>query len=120
MTVDLNDERLSSADFEGDMLLYDFFKHVTSMSVLALGGILVIVQSIAPEQVQGWKVLTTFGLVAFGGVSAFHGASEIVKAKTSGTKPGKLVYRLRMIAPTLLAGGVGVFLSLFLDALGLS
>lgn len=102
---------------DGDLLLYDYFKHLTSLAVLALGGILLVVQNIDPEALQRFKVFAVFGFVSAAGIGAFHGASEIVKARTTNQKPGKAVYRLRTVAPMLLGGGVGVFLSLFIDAL---
>lgn len=107
----------SSDRSDGDLLLYDYFKHLTSLCVLALGGILLVVQDIDPENLQRFKVFAVFGLVSAAGVGAFHGASEIVRARSKHERPRKVVYRMRALAPMLLAGGVGVFLSLFIDAL---
>ena len=116
---EIEGERGLPSHADGDMLLYDYFKHLTSLSIFALGGILLLVKDIEPEALQHFKVFAVFALVSAAGVGAFHGASELVKAKTTGVAPGKIVYRLRAVAPLLLGGGVGVFLSLFVDALEL-
>lgn len=116
---EIDEERGPPASNDSDMLLYDYFKHLTSLSVLALGGILLVVQSIDAEALQRIKVFMVFALVSMAGISAFHGASEIVKARTTGKPLSKAVTRLRTVAPISLAGGVGVFLSLFVDALEL-
>ena len=117
MNDDAEGQAIATRHPDADMLLYDYFKHLTSLSIFALGGILLITQNLAGEAVDKWKVFVVFGLVSLAGVMAFHGASEVVGAKTAGKAVGKSIYRLRSVAPLVLGAGVGVFLSVFTDAL---
>lgn len=117
---ELNEEdRPLRGNRDNDMLLYDYLKHITSLSVLALGGILLLVQNIDPASLRHYKVVLTFLLVSMAGISAFHGAAEIVRLRSTDKPLSTGVTRIRTVAPLSLAAGVGVFLSLFMDALEL-
>ena len=102
---------------EKELLLYDFFKHLTTLSLLTLGGIVTLSQMADPSDVKRWSVIASLMLVAGGGVSAFSGAGEIVRARYSGTPIHRTVNFNRIAAPILLAVGAGMFLSMFVDML---
>lgn len=99
------------------LLLYDFFKHLTSLSILVLGGVLLLAQGSDPQDVKRGMVVTVLLLISAGGVLSFSGSSEIVRARTTGTPVRDVIKWTRMIAPALLAIGVGMFLSMFADSL---
>jgi len=111
------DEAMIDRTADRELLLYDYFKHLTSLSIIALGGVLAIAQSIDPASLERWKILTIVILISGGGIGAFHGASEIVRIRALTLPVPRSVEWMRRIAPLSLAGGVGMFLSLFLDAL---
>ena len=101
---------------DGELLLYDFFKHLTSLVLLTLGGVLVIAQAADPADVPRVVLIIVLILISAGGVCSFSGASEIVKARYTGS-PSRSLQFYRQAAPILLALGVGMFLSVFVDTL---
>ena len=106
-----------SGQHDGELLLYDFFKHLTSLSLLALGGLLVIAQSADPKDVKPFLVITAIVLIGAAGVVAFSGSSEIARARYTNTPTRKSLGFSRVAAPALLALGAGMFLSMFVDSL---
>ena len=102
---------------DGELLLYDYFKHLTSLSILTLGGVLAIAQAADPADVKRWVIVAVLLFVSAGGLVAFTGAGEIARARSTGTPVGASVQWSRKLGPTLLAVGVGMFLSVFVDSL---
>lgn len=113
------DESAGAAPLEGsaELLLYDFFKHLTSLSMLVLGGVLIVAKDFDPTDVKPASVLIAMALISGGGICSFSGASEIVRAKNRGTKPKRSLKFLAQAAPALLAVGTGYFIALFSDSL---
>ena len=101
---------------DGELLLYDFFKHLTSLVLLTLGGVLVIAQAADKADVKPVMLIIVLILIATAGVSSFVGSSEIVRAPYTGTKARSLEF-YRKAAPALLSFGVGMFLAIFVDSL---
>ena len=104
-------------DNDGELLLYDFFKHLTSLVLLTLGGVLVVAQAADPKDVKPGIVIAVLIIISASGICAFGGSSEIVRARYTGSVPRKGLDFYRRAAPILLALGVGMFLSLFVDSL---
>lgn len=102
---------------DGELLLYDFFKHLTSLSILVLGGVLLVTQAAAPQDVKSWVIIAVLVLVSASGILAFSGSSEIARARSTQTPVRASIQFSRKGAPTLLALGVGMFLSMFVDSL---
>lgn len=71
------------AGAEPELLLYDFYKHMTTLSLATLGGVLSIPQ-FARETVPLDKLLLPVGLIAAAGVAAFGGLDAILRARLSG------------------------------------
>jgi len=115
---DEDEETLPDAGRDSELLLYDFFKHLTSLSILVLGGVLIIAQAAESADVKPWVIVAVLLLVSGGGVAAFSGSSEIVRSRYTATPIRPSVRWLRSLAPALLAMGVGMFLSMFVDSLG--
>ena len=102
---------------DGDLLQYDFFKHLTSLALLTLGGVLILAEKASEANVKSHLVLTVLVLISGAGVCAFSGASEIVRSRQTKTPPLPTLKFYRMAAPALLGIGVGMFLTLFADSL---
>ena len=98
-------------------LTYDYLKHLTSLSILVLGGVLIVAKDLDPSDVKPASILVALALIGGGGVCSFSGSSEIVRAKSSRTEPGKFLSFWVKAAPVLLAVGTGYFLAIFADSL---
>lgn len=105
------------ADHDGELLLYDFFKHLTSLVLLTLGGLLIVVKDFDPKDVKPIFVVAAIILISSAGVLSYSGASEIVRARYTRTKPNRSLQVSRILAPVLLSLGFGLFLSMFVDSL---
>ena len=102
---------------DGDLLLYDFFKHLTSLALLTLGGVLIVLKDVDPKDVKPIMVIVDIAVVSLSGILAFSGTSEIAKARYTGTAPARSIEFLRRAAPATLTVGVGMFLAMFVDSL---
>ena len=101
---------------DGELLLYDFLKHLTSLALLTLGGILIVAGTVDKADVKPIVLIAVLVVVSASGVLSFAGASEIVKKRYTGSTTHNLDF-YRKAAPMLLAIGAGMFLSLFADSL---
>jgi hypothetical protein len=97
-------------------LLYDFFKHLTSLSALVLGGVLALYKTFTHAGAELGLVIAVLGTVSTCGVVAFHATSEIARSIYNKKEPGRSVQWAAYVAPTLLALGVGIFLSMYLGS----
>ena len=108
------DEQLL-AEFKGadaENLSYDFFKNMTSLSILTLGGILTLSEGLFAERIQFWQMLVTAGLIAAGGIVALQCQADIVQM-ARGKKVSAAWLRFgHRLAPGLLGAGIGAFLAL--------
>jgi ABC-type xylose transport system permease subunit len=100
-----------------DALLYDWFKHLTSLSLLTLGGVLSLSQVVDSAEIKKPILAGVLVAVALAGVLAFSGAEQIVRAKTRSTPVPNQVLILQKVAPVILSMAVGAFLYIFLRAL---
>lgn len=97
---------------DSDLLLYDYFKHLSSLVLITLGGLLLVLKDFSQKDLKPGFVLITFLFVSAAGIVSFTGTQEIVRAKCTGQPPRWLNYQ-RIAAPSLLAFGLGVFLTMF-------
>ena len=97
---------------QGELVLYDYFKHLTTLSLLVLGGILTISQTAKGAAMKAPGAMIVAGVVTLAGVIAFSGASEIARAQAQGDEPKRLEL-YRKSAPVVLSLGVGMFLFMF-------
>jgi hypothetical protein len=100
---------------DGEALLYDYFKHLTSLCLFSLGGVLALA-----EKVQARNAGLLIGALAVVGGAAllsFSGAGEIVGARYKRKPLGKHLNYYRVASPVLLSTGLGMFLYLFLRTL---
>ncbi|HYI42359.1 MAG TPA: hypothetical protein VD768_01895 [Sphingomicrobium sp.] len=99
-----------------ELLLYDFFKFLTSMSLLTLGGMLAISQSVDRGDIAPFALIVVLLIISGGGISSFVGAGEIVKQRYTGSPSRSLEFH-RKAAPSMLAIGIGMFLGVYVDTL---
>lgn len=96
--------------------MYDYFKYLTSLALLTLGGVLTLSEKM--EDVFSKYALTAvLVLVTVSGALSFSGVGEIVRERRTGT-PYKNIELMRRAAPALLALGIGVFVYIFQKKLG--
>lgn len=97
-------------------LSYDFFKPMTSLSILTLGGILTLSESLFAERIEFWQMMVSAGLIAAGGVVALQCQADILQM-ARGKKVSAAWLRFgHRLAPGLLGGGIGAFLILIAGA----
>jgi len=119
----MNDDQGESSaaalgDRDGDGYRYDFFKYLTSLSLLTLAGAFAISQNEgALEEIGKTTLAVVMGTVALAAIASFMGASEIVRVKSGGTPAGRRVDLLAKAAPAIYCLGVGGILMMFLDVL---
>jgi len=99
----------------GETLLYDYFKHLTQLSLFSLGGVLALA-----GPARGARGLLIAALVVIGSSAliSFSGAGEIVRTRFQGKPTAKYLDFYRISAPILLSLGLGIFLYLFIKTLG--
>ena len=102
---------------DGELLLYDYFKHLTTLSLLTLGGVLTVAQVADRTDVKPWLLVVVLLTISLAGVLSYSGAGEIVRARYTQTARYKSLELYRRVAPILLAVGVGMFLSMFVDTM---
>jgi hypothetical protein len=118
--MDEQDESPASAaaDRDGDGYRYDFFKYLTSLSLLTLAGAFTISQNEgALDEIGRTTLAIVMGTVALAAIASFMGANEIVRMKSGGAPSGRRVDLLARAAPAIYSLGVGGILMMFLDVL---
>ena len=114
-----DEDKIAPASAEGsdsELLLYDYFKHLTSLTLLTLGGVLAIAQGADRTDVKPVMLIIVLVVISAGGILSFVGAGEIVKKRYTGAATHKIDF-YRKAAPALLAVGVGMFLGIYVDTL---
>ncbi|RYD99973.1 MAG: hypothetical protein EOP61_14205 [Sphingomonadales bacterium] len=103
------------APHQGEALLYDYFKHLTSLCLISLGGVLALA-----DKVQGRGAMLVIGALGVIGIAAllsFSGAGEIVEARCKGKPLARHLDWYRIASPALLSIGLGMFLYIFLGTM---
>ena len=101
----------------GESLLYDYSKFMTTLSLIALGGVLSLTQASGDGELKPFNLGLAIGSIAAGGVFAISTADALVNARSAGETPSpRLRYQIKA-SMALIAIGVGVFLKLWWDTL---
>jgi hypothetical protein len=97
-------------------LLYDFFKWITSLSLLTIGGSLSLLQAanIAATKVELIMILAPLGIAALTGLQC---ASETVRFRVTGKTPFLPPMVSVGVAMLALGMGTGIFVMLFVSSL---
>lgn len=112
MSEDSERDVLDAAQHDPLLLEYDHLKHLTTLSLVALGGVLSLAQS--QQKLGNTAMLVAVFFVAGGGGLALSALEQIVKAKRTGVPPGRIYRWSRAGANSLFSLGVGAFLAIFL------
>ncbi len=100
------------------LLAYDFFKHMTSLSVLTLGGVLTLSGSIFEDALEPRRMLISMLLIAASGFIAFAAQTEMVDwAHRPSGRPRFMARWGRGLVALTYGAGVGVFLAIAQGAL---
>ncbi|MGZ8346959.1 MAG: hypothetical protein ACXWUP_07610 [Allosphingosinicella sp.] len=94
-------------------LLYDFSKFMTTLALLALGGVLSLTQAAGDRDLPSWKIGLIIGAISIGGVFALTTANALVDARASGKEPSKRLPLQIKIAMGSIALGLGAFLQMW-------
>lgn len=107
----------ADVDTYGESLLYDFSKFLTTLSILALGGVLTLTQTVNRTDIKTFNIVASIIAISLAGTLAVTTANSIAHARASGQPvPGSL-NRYIAAAMALLGMGVGVFLFMWMDTL---
>ena len=107
-------ERLPSRhEMDGDGYLYDYFKYLTSLPLITLGGILTISQMSRAEPVDKPSLLLIVATLSIAGVLSFMGSEEIVRSKVTGKLNERALRLCRIIAPKVYIFGAAVLFAQF-------
>jgi hypothetical protein len=112
-----DDGKLPFRNLDDEALLYDWFKHLTTVSLLTLGGVLSLSQLPAAQDIKKPILIGVLIALAGAGVLAFSAADQIVRARASGSPLPKQVLILQKAASALLSLGLGAFLYIFVQAM---
>jgi hypothetical protein len=113
MSAEINDPagEPSPSGINPHLLTYDFFKHLTNLSLITLGGMVTLFGSIFSGASFKDDMLLPMALTAGAGVAGFLGQIEILQWAHRGGKPRRSMTWLRFLAPMLFGMGIGAFLS---------
>ena len=108
---------MAADDHYGEALLYDFAKFVTTLAILAVGGVLTITQTADPKDVKPVVVAFVLGAIALAGVLSVSTASALAEARSAGQEPRAGLRGMMKAATGLLGVGTGGFLMMWWDSL---
>ena len=115
------DEPVSASDRDPLARVYDFFKFLTTLSLISIGGLFGLINGHNGANIGKWMVLLAVGLLGLAAITSFAALTTITTAemKVKAADPPLLKQLLmsQHIASGLLSVGVGAFLYAFLKVL---
>ena len=103
-------------DIDSENLSYDYFKNLTSLSILTLGGVLTLSEKVFADQIEIWQMMVAAGLVAAGGIVALQCQSDIVQVSRGKKAPTAWLRHGHRLAPAFFGGGIGAFMAILASA----
>ena len=100
----------------GETLLFDFAKFLTTLSLVALGGVLSLSAGAGHGTVR-FNLASTAIAIALAGALALVTADGIVRARVAGLTPRRWLRYPVQAAMVLLGFGAGGFVVMYLDSL---
>lgn len=100
-----------------DNLLYDYSKHLLSLALIGIGGIITIAQTELGKQIAGKQVGAVIILLAICGACSLLCSGSVLDARLKGRplpKGARYAYQFAML---FLGAGFGVFLMNWLEVL---
>ena len=101
----------------GESLLYDFAKFLTTLSILALGGVLTLTQTVDRSDIKTANIVMAIVAIALAGTLAVTTANSIAYARASAQDLPRHLHRYILAAMALLGMGMGMFLFMWMDTL---
>ncbi|HYI38949.1 MAG TPA: hypothetical protein VE053_01370 [Allosphingosinicella sp.] len=101
----------------GESLLYDFSKFLTTLAILALGGVLTLTQTADRSDIKTTNIIIAVVAIALAGTLALTTANSIAYARASAQALPRNLHRYMLAAMGLLGTGVGSFLYMWMDTL---
>ena len=99
-------------NIDSENLSYDYFKNLTSLSIVTLGGVLTLSEKVFAEQIEVWQMMTASGLVAASGIVALQCQADIVQMSRGKKATSVWLRHGHRLAPAFFGGGIGAFLTL--------
>ena len=109
------DEDEGSAQ-HGSGVLYDFFKWVTSLALLTIGGSLTLLQT-AEIKADRLEVLIMLAPLLLTGIIGLQGASDQVRQRVAGKKPSLQPMTSVKLVMLLIGVGCGAVVAIFTGGL---
>ncbi len=101
----------------GETMLYDLAKFLTTLALLATGGVLTLTQTSPRGVYQPIFLLLALSAIAFAGVLAFAVAFSLADVRWSGREPSRRLSLLMQVATTLFGLGTGGFVWMWWNTL---
>jgi hypothetical protein len=113
----MNDEESAASSRDGEMMLYDHYKHTTSLCLFSLAGGVALA-----DKAQGrWAVMLVIALLLIGTAAllSFTVSGQIVEARLSGRSSNQHRGITGKLPGLLLSVGIGILLYIFTRSLKL-
>lgn len=107
----IEDELQAAAAREADLLLYDYFKHMTTLALATLGGMLSIPQ-IGGLRLTFDKLLLPIGCIVAAGTLAVLALDGVITARGKGVALPRWVRWSRGLVTGLFGAAIGAFLGM--------
>ena len=98
----------------GELLLYDFFKHMTTLSLVTLGGVLSISQT-SGVAIPMRDLLPAILLIAVAGATSLYSMESMIKLRLANLPLTRSIRWQRLVASGSFGLGIGAFLGRFGD-----
>jgi len=98
-----------------DVLLYDFFKFLTTLAILILGGVLSLVTANTEFSSRSLVVVIVF--LSISAVTALTGADSVVRNRLRRRPITRWTWIYQGLSMGALGAGTGMFLSMWLEGL---
>jgi hypothetical protein len=108
-------ERGRQGDY--DLLLYDYSKHLLSLALISIGGVITLAQSSVGKSIPPKDIGVVVVILALSGVAALSCSAAVLRARQEGKPLGKSASYMQQGAMGLLGVGFGYFLMSWLDNL---
>ena len=100
-----------------EILLYDYSKHLLSLSLLGIGGIISIAQSPQGQKIPGMIVAMVLGILAISGCFSLSCTAAILRARQHNTRVPNSAWLYSRGGMLFLGIGVGAFLSIWIKVM---
>jgi hypothetical protein len=102
---------------EYDLLLYDYSKHLLSLALISIGGVVTLAQSSVGKTIPPKDIGVIVVILALSGVAALSCSAAVLRAREEGAPLGKSASYMHQAAMSLLGVGFGWFVMSWLSNL---